>query len=108
MNTQISRDDEGYLLNPDDWDKDIASELAKEEDIELDASHWTVLDFMRDYYAEHGVVPDVRHVVKHLASENECDKKEAKNIIFKLFPYGYVKQACKIAGMKHPRAWSTG
>lgn len=108
MNTQVSRDDEGYLLNPDDWDKDIASELAREEDIELNASHWTVLDFMRDYYTEHGVVPDVRHVVKYLASENEYDKKEAKNIIFKLFPYGYVKQACKIAGMKHPRAWSTG
>jgi len=24
------------------------------------------------------------------------------------FAYGYVKQACKIAGMKRPRAWSTG
>ncbi len=24
------------------------------------------------------------------------------------FPYGYVKQACRIAGMKRPRAWSTG
>jgi tRNA 2-thiouridine synthesizing protein E len=28
--------------------------------------------------------------------------------MFELFPYGYVKQACKIAGMKKPRAWSTG
>jgi len=28
--------------------------------------------------------------------------------VFDLFPYGYVKQACKIAGMKKPRAWSTG
>ncbi|MGC2048350.1 MAG: sulfite reductase subunit gamma, partial [Gallionella sp.] len=23
-------------------------------------------------------------------------------------PYGYVKQACRIAGMKRPRGWSTG
>ena len=28
--------------------------------------------------------------------------------LFDLFPYGYVKQACKIAGMQRPRAWSTG
>ena len=28
--------------------------------------------------------------------------------LFQLFPYGYVKQACKIAGMRKPRAWSTG
>lgn len=25
----------------------------------------------------------------------------------RLFSYGYVKQACKIAGMKRPRAWTS-
>ena len=34
--------------------------------------------------------------------------KEGRNDLFRLFPYGYVKQACKIAGMRRPRAWSTG
>ena len=29
-------------------------------------------------------------------------------LVFELFPYGYVKQACKIAGMRKPRSWSTG
>jgi tRNA 2-thiouridine synthesizing protein E len=29
-------------------------------------------------------------------------------MLFELYPYGYVKQACKIAGMRRPRAWSTG
>lgn len=28
--------------------------------------------------------------------------------LFELFPYGYPGQACKIAGMRRPRAWSTG
>jgi sulfur relay (sulfurtransferase) DsrC/TusE family protein len=32
----------------------------------------------------------------------------SRNAVFELFPYGYVKQACKIAGMKRPRGWSTG
>jgi sulfur relay (sulfurtransferase) DsrC/TusE family protein len=27
---------------------------------------------------------------------------------FELFPYGYPGQACKIAGMRRPRVWSTG
>jgi hypothetical protein len=27
---------------------------------------------------------------------------------FEFFPYGYLRQACKIAGMRRPRAWSTG
>lgn len=28
--------------------------------------------------------------------------------LFELFSYGYLGQACKIAGMRRPRAWSTG
>jgi tRNA 2-thiouridine synthesizing protein E len=33
---------------------------------------------------------------------------DARKQLFELFPYGYVQQACKIAGMKRPRGWSTG
>jgi TusE/DsrC/DsvC family sulfur relay protein len=108
MNKQISRDAEGYLINPDDWNEDIALELASEEDIDLNETFWPALRFMRVYYTEHNIAPDVRHLIKYLATENECDKNEAKKLVFELFPYGYVKQACKIAGMKRPRAWSTG
>ena len=108
MNIQISRDAEGYLINPDDWNENIAIELANEEGIELDDTYWSVLNFMRKYYSEHNVTPDVRHLIKHMATENQCEKKQAKKLVFELFPYGYVKLACKISGMKKPRAWSTG
>jgi tRNA 2-thiouridine synthesizing protein E len=108
MKIPVARDAEGYLFNPDNWDKDIAIELAKEEGIELNDTYWLILNFMRKYYIEHNIAPDVRHLISHLATVDICEKTEAKKIIFKLFPYGYVKQACKIAGMKKPRAWSTG
>lgn len=108
MSTQPQRDTEGYLLNPDDWDSDIASLLAREEEIELDDTYWLVLNFMREYYKEHRTAPDVRHVTTYLSTEKNYDKKQAKELLFKLFPYGYVKQACKISGMRKPRAWSTG
>lgn len=104
----IQRDAEGYLVNPEDWDRAIARKLAAEEELDLDDDYWLVLDFMRDYYDEHGIAPDVRHLIAHLADEFNCDKKQAKKRVFELFPYGYVKQACKIAGMMRPRAWSTG
>src|SRR5665811_1095740 len=108
MNIHVDRDAEGYLMNPDNWADDIAIKIAKEENIDLNESHWQVLNFIREYFAENRVVPDVRHVDAYLATENNIDKKEAKKLLFKLFPYGYVKQACKISGMRKPRAWSTG
>ncbi len=108
MNTELDLppvDAEGYLVEPQDWNEDIARTLAKQENIELTDAHWDAIHFMRAYYAEHQIAVDVRHVIKHLAEKHGPG---SRNLIFELFPYGYVKQACKIAGMKRPRAWSTG
>lgn len=56
---------------------------------------------MRTYYQEHQVAPDARLVIWHLADRLG---PTSRNKLFELFPYGYVKQACKIAGMKRVRA----
>lgn len=110
MNTAIAadRDLEGYLTDPETWDESVARQLAEEEALDLAEPYWPILRFMRDYWREHRVAPDVRHVVGFLADARGMDKKTAKEQLFELFPYGYVKQACKIAGMIRPRAWSTG
>ena len=98
-------DEEGYLIEPQDWNEEVAKQLALREDIRLTEDHWDAIRFMREYYADHQIAPDVRHVTKHLAKRLG---PESRNAVFELFPYGYVKQACKIAGMKRPRGWSTG
>jgi len=105
---RTERDAQGYLIDPEAWDEDIARELAAEEKLELTDAYWSILRFMREYWREHQVAPDVRHVVEFLTSNQGVDKKVAKARLFQLFPYGYVQQACKIAGMIKPRAWSTG
>lgn len=107
-NKSIEIDNEGYLIEPSEWDRDVAIELAKTENLEISDEHWVVFDLMRDFYNENGVAPDVRLVFKQLGVELDINKKEAKKKLFKLFPYGYVQQACKISGMKRPRGWSTG
>jgi len=37
---------------------------------------------MRDYYAEHQIAVDVRHVMKHLAKKHGAD---SRNMVFELF-----------------------
>lgn len=104
MNTPET-DDEGYLVDPIAWTEEIAHLFAAMENIQLTEDHWEVINFIRSYYVEHQISPDVRHVMKHLSKR---PGNESRNRIFELFPYGYVRQACKISGMKRPRAWSTG
>lgn len=108
QSTLYVRDADGYIVDPEDWNENYALDLAAEENLELTDEYWQVLHFMRGYWEQHKVAPDVRHVIKYLAGVSNIDKKLAKKHLFNLFPYGYVKQACKIAGMKRPRVWSTG
>ena len=103
----VQRDMEGYLVDPADWNRDIARQLARDENLELTDDHWKVMEFMRGYYDEHHIAADARFTIKFLADELGYGSKARKRL-FELFPYGYVKQACKISGMKRPRAWSTG
>ncbi len=97
-------DAEGYLIDPSDWTEDIARALAEREGIALTDEHWEVVRFMRAYWEEHRVAPDARFAIRHLKKTRGAPRDR----LFELFPYGYVQQACKIAGMMRPRAWSTG
>ncbi|MEX2241495.1 MAG: TusE/DsrC/DsvC family sulfur relay protein [Burkholderiales bacterium] len=105
--TRPALDDEGYLVDPGDWNESVAEDLARRERIALTDAHWAVIRFMRQYYEAHHIAPDARHVMKHLAVWRGAGRED-RNELFRLFPYGYVKQACKVAGMRRPRAWSTG
>jgi len=100
-----ARDADGYLVEPTEWNEGVAEKLAREIDIELADDHWDVIRYMRSLYDERQVAPDARHVMKHL---DQRYPGKGRKRLFELFPYGYPAQACKVAGMKRPRAWSTG
>lgn len=106
-NRKIDVDEEGYLVNPADWSEAVAEELARRENLRLEPLHWRVIGFMREHLDSRQVAADARHVIRFLAQEVGLGEG-ARKTLFELFPYGYVKQACKIAGMRRPRAWSTG
>jgi len=97
-------DAEGYLSDPADWTEEWAIAAAKAQNIDLTDEHWSVIRFMRTFLDLHQVAPDARFVMRHLSDTTGAER----NRLFELFPYGYPGQACKIAGMRRPRAWSTG
>lgn len=100
-------DEEGYLVDPTSWNERIAEQLARKEGLTLGDDHWKIIRYVREHYDEHQTAPDARHVTQFIAEELGYGRKAGARL-FELFPYGYVKQTCKIAGMKRPRAWSTG
>ena len=55
-------------------------------------------------YWERRVPADARFVMRHLSETRGA----GRNRLFELFPHGYPGEACRIAGMRRPRVWSTG
>lgn len=95
----IESDANGYLSNLDDWSRDVAEAIAKEDGLVLSQRAWDIIDYLRDeYFNNGGHQPNERHMVKHFKeiwNEPGIDAKA----LYECFPRGPAKQAGKIAGL---------
>ena len=98
----IKTDDDGFLLDPEDWSEEVAKIIAEKEKVELTDDRWYLIRIIREYYCKYGAVPELRKILKQLKSELGPEKATRK-YVYSLFPYGYGQQGCKIAGMRQPR-----
>jgi|TARA_B110000240_G_C13382720_1_gene403257 TusE/DsrC/DsvC family sulfur relay protein len=97
----INTDEDGFVLDPEDWNEDFASSTAEQYEIELNEDHWRVIHLIRQLYSESGVVPELRIILRNLREQIGKDNATRK-YVYALFPYGYGQQGCKIAGMRKP------
>ncbi len=101
MSHDTSLDKEGYLLELERWDPDIATELALREGLSLTADHWAIIDILREFYAETGVSLSMRPLVKLVAARLGSSKGNSIYLL-SLFPGNPAKLAAKIAGLPRP------
>ncbi|MEK6690109.1 MAG: TusE/DsrC/DsvC family sulfur relay protein [Nitrospirota bacterium] len=94
-------DDDGYLINWQDWNEDIAGQLAKIEGIELTDAHWEVIRFLRNYFLQYQIAPMIKILVKEIGKVMGPEKGNTK-YLYELYPGGPAKQACKFAGLPKP------
>jgi tRNA 2-thiouridine synthesizing protein E len=96
MGKKLELNEEGFLVNPQDWDKELAVWLAKNEEglDQLSNEHWQVIDYIRGYFLEKNMAPMVRSICKTTGLPLRQ--------IFELFPSGPAKGACKLAGLPKP------
>ena len=92
----IELNDDGFMIHPEVWTKDVAKALAKAEEgiNDLTDEHWKVINYIREYFLEKNIAPMVRNVCKNSGY--------SLKYIFELFPSGPAKGACKLAGLPKP------
>jgi tRNA 2-thiouridine synthesizing protein E len=90
----VDVDAEGYLTDMNQWNGEIAKEIASGLNIgELSEKHWAVINWLREQVAA-GVELNIRKV----GASGVVDIKE----FYQLFPGGPLKNASKIAGLHKP------
>ncbi len=96
-----SLDKHGFLDPPEQWNEDFAEGMAKMVGITkgLTDRHWHIINYLRKKFLEEETVP----VVVMACSENKMRLSELRY----LFPAGYHRGACKIAGINHRFMYET-
>lgn len=90
---KVTLNEEGYFINPEQWNEEIAKEIATEEGIDLSDKHFEVLNFLREKFNE-GEVLSIRKV----GNSGIVNIKE----LYQLFPGGPLKISSRIAGIPKP------
>lgn len=85
--------DEGYLEDASQWDREVATEMAKEDGLDLTDKHFEVLEYLRKEAAA-GAALSIRKVGK----SGIVDIKQ----LYQLFPGGPLKLSSKYAGIAKP------
>jgi dissimilatory sulfite reductase related protein len=89
----VEVNDEGYMLNPGEWNTDIAEGIAAEIGISLSDKHYEVLHYLREQFAA-----EVPLTVRKVGKSGIVDIKG----LYTLFPGGPLKYSSKIAGIPKP------
>ena len=100
-NRTLELDNDGYLKRLDDWDREVAKELALLDDIALTPAHWEIIDLVRAFYRTFTLAPSQRPLVKFVR-ERLGEEKGRSVYLMRLFPGTPAIRVAKIAGLPRP------
>ena len=92
---EIDVNEEGYLTDFSQWNKEVGAEIAKDYNIEMTDNHWEVVDWIQDKVST-GAALSIRGIKK----SGVIDVKK----FYALFPGGPLKISTKIAGVPKPKS----
>ena len=98
---KLELDQDGFLINLQQWNNEVAIALASQENVNLSDAHWEIIYLVRTFYQRHHHSPEMRPLVKFIKLELGETKGNSLYLL-SLFPNSPAKLACKIAGLPRP------
>ncbi len=98
---RLALDEQGYLVDWTAWSDEVAEAFAKLDGIELGEDHRVVIGLLREFYRDYEIAPPMRGLLKMLRRRLNDDSMDSRRL-YRLFPEGPAKQACRYAGLPRP------
>ena len=92
---EIDLNDEGYMLDFAQWNKDIGTYLAEDQGINMTDKHWEFIDYIHEKYNNEEPLS-----IRGIKKSGVINIKE----FYALFPGGPLKKATLIAGIPKPKS----
>lgn len=94
-------DQEGFLRDINNWTKELAIQIASQEQITLLEPHWELIYLAREYQVNFEKSPEMRPFINYI--KKNLNKEKASSIyLLSLFPNSPAKLISKIAGLPKP------
>ncbi len=86
-------DEDGFLIDPAQWDNELAQQIAREDGIgELSEAHWVIIRQLRDHYLNSGALLPASHACHVNQQDLDCVDGLFHN----------QREAWRIAGLPNP------
>jgi len=93
--SSVERTDNGYLVDINDWNEEIAAAIFVEEEIDATEEHWDIVRYVREEVVN-GDEPNERGIMK--AMGKKWGRKVKSKEMYEMFPGMPSKQGLKIGG----------
>jgi tRNA 2-thiouridine synthesizing protein E len=99
--SRLALDADGCLEDWTGWNREVAERMAAADGVHLGPAHWRVIEVLREYYETYEIAPPMRALVR-LLRERGAGEGYGSRELYRLFPQGPAKQACRYAGLPRP------
>ncbi len=89
----VNVNEEGYLTDFSQWSKEVAEDIAKEENVSLTQRHWDLISYLQGEHKKESALS-----IRKVGKSGVVSIKE----FYELFPTGPLKVSTRVAGIPKP------
>jgi TusE/DsrC/DsvC family sulfur relay protein len=87
---------------PEDWTRQHALDVAREEGLKMTDEHWEAVRALQSYFARHEDTAKINPHELHDALDEHFHPQGGLKHLYMIFPGGPIAQGCRLAGLKAP------